>query len=471
MASVTATIGPPTTESISQLRWFTLGVALLDASVFAQPITEARYLNRLQIWVNDAGNDERMQWRFSDEAGEGVSFQFSGDNLSPEWESYAQAITFSVDGIAADLVLPGPNHADNQSQDSTNVYDWRGPQGIQDWFADYLALTDDQQGTLALTLDDGEGAAVAVELTGADAGATTAAQIAVTVVAATNVDVELTGADAGATTTSQIVVTVVAATNVDVELTGADAGATTAGQIAVTVMAVTNVAVELTGADAGATTAGQIAVTVLAAPVPVARGYVGRISQSPVAEALTDAGRLALDRAIPDPDDALAVAYDWERMPIDVLRSQAAAWGFEPFTTLLGETYERQIMATFGQVCEYRNKWLVLDDFFAALQIIYAAEIVGLNGVRYGVDRTAGTWGGYDVTRARELWLLVTLPPAIPISNAEFIAYLAHAVRWLMPYFRHFVFLVFINQRIEGTPAAHPGVGVVAMSYLEAVQA
>ena len=128
-------------------------------------------------------------------------------------------------------------------------------------------------------------------------------------------------------------------------------------------------------------------------------------------------------------------------------------------------------MATFGQVCEYRNKWLVLDDFFDALEIIYSAEIVGLDGVRYAVNRQAGTWGGYDVTRARELWLLVTLPPAIPISNAEFIAYLAHAVRWLMPYFRHFVFLVFINQRIEATPAAHPGVGVAAWSYLEAVQA
>ena len=56
--------------------------------------------------------------------------------------------------------------------------------------------------------------------------------------------------------------------------------------------------------------------------------YTGRISQSPVAEALTDAGRLALDRAIPDPDDALAVAYDWANMPIDVLRSQAARLGF-----------------------------------------------------------------------------------------------------------------------------------------------
>ena len=211
--------------------------------------------------------------------------------------------------------------------------------------------------------------------------------------------------------------------------------------------------------------------TRVAAPIPVARGYVGRISQSPVAEALTDAGRLALDRAIPDPDDALAVAYDWERMPIEALRSQAAAWGFEPFTTLLGETYERQIMATFGQVCEYRNKWLVLDNFFDALEIIYAAEIVGLDGVRYAVDRQAGTWGGYDVTRARELWLLVTLPPAIPISNAEFIAYLAHAVRWLMPYFRHFVFLVLVNHPIEARPAAHPGVGLAAISYLEAVQA
>ena len=206
-------------------------------------------------------------------------------------------------------------------------------------------------------------------------------------------------------------------------------------------------------------------------PAPIVRGYVGRISQSPVAVALTDAGRLALDRAIPDADQALAVAYDWENAPIGALRSQAAAWGFAPFTTLLGETYERQIMATFGRVVEYRNKWLVLDDFFDALNIIYSAEIVGRDGVRYAVDRQAGNWGGYDVTRARELWLLVTLPPGIHISNAQFIAYLAHAVRWLMPYFRHFVFLVFVNQRINATPAAHPGVGTVAMSYLEAVQA
>ena len=243
----------------------------------------------------------------------------------------------------------------------------------------------------------------------------------------------------------------------------------TAGSISVAVAKAPQVNLAVAVTFSGA--AGSISAGATRVPAPIVRGYVGRISQSPVAEALTEAGRLALDRAIPDADQALAVAYDWENAPIGALRSQAAAWGFAPFTTLLGETYERQIMATFGRVVEYRNKWLVLDDFFDALNIIYSAEIVGRDGVRYAVDRQAGNWGGYDVTRARELWLLVTLPPGIHISDAQFIAYLAHAVRWLMPYFRHFVFLVFVNQRINATPAAHPGVGTVAMSYLEAVQA
>ena len=60
-----------------------------------------------------------------------------------------------------------------------------------------------------MVLDDGVVAgSIAVELTGADAGSTTAAQIAATVQGSVNVPVELTGADAGATTAAQVESTV-----------------------------------------------------------------------------------------------------------------------------------------------------------------------------------------------------------------------------------------------------------------------
>ena len=367
-------------------------------------------------------------------------------SLSAVWEQYNPAITLQATGLA-DLEISGPVAAGSDSTDTTEPYSWLPGSlityagGLDQWVSDFkAAYALDATLRATMVLDDGDARAAAASVAGG-AGSISAG--------ATRVPAAVSVARA-------------AAASVAGGAAGISAGATRV-PAAVTRAAAASIAGGAAGLSAGATR--------IAAPVPVVRGYVGRISQSPVAEALTDAGRLALDRAIPDPGDALAVAYDWERMPIDVLRSQAAAWGFAPFTTLLGETYERQIMTTFGQVCEYRNKWLVLDNFFAALEIIHSAEIVGLDGVRYAVDRLAGTWGGYDVTRARELWLLVTLPPAIPISNAEFIAYLAHAVRWLMPYYRHFVFLVFINQRIEARPAAHTSVGVAAMSYLEAVQA
>ena len=199
--------------------------------------------------------------------------------------------------------------------------------------------------------------------------------------------------------------------------------------------------------------------------------YNGRIALSPVAQAMTEAGRLALDRAIPDPESALAVAYDWENAPIEVVRSQAAAWGYVPYTGLLGETYERQIMATYGFACEYRNKWIVLDEFFGALNVIYRAEIVGLDDVHYDVDREAGTWGGYDRTRARRLRLHVSLPPGIEVSLDRFVEYITVAVRWLMPYFRDFINVFLTIEDIVARPAVHPTFGTVAMTYLKAVEA
>ena len=68
----------------------------------------------------------------------------------------------------------------------SNVYTWVGPSGISGWWIDYQLLSNAQRDTLAITLDDGVASPtndVAVELTGADAGATTASQIAASVVA------------------------------------------------------------------------------------------------------------------------------------------------------------------------------------------------------------------------------------------------------------------------------------------------
>lgn len=153
--------------------------------------------------------------------------------------------------------------------------------------------------------------------------------------------------------------------------------------------------------------------------------YVGEISKSPVATAMARAGRAALDRAMPDPN-ALARAYDYANADISVVRAQAEAWQFAPFTTLLGEAYERRLMLAYGRISAYRNKWLALDEFFEQLNITYTAQLRGRdadgNESWYDVDRAAGTWAGYDSAKAVALRCIITLPPQLGLDafNSDF---------------------------------------------------
>ena len=47
----------------------------------------------------------------------------AGPDLVPEWEEYAEALTFEADGVAT-VVLKGPAHLDNSFEDPSEPYHW-----------------------------------------------------------------------------------------------------------------------------------------------------------------------------------------------------------------------------------------------------------------------------------------------------------------------------------------------------------
>ena len=223
----------------ARIRFQDTTTGLIDATALRTLAGDA-IITRLQI----NGDQDRCLMQIVETLGDPP-----GDvnpSLSGVWEQYNPAITLQATGLA-DLEISGPVAAGSDSTDTTEPYSWLpGPLitytgGLSQWVTDFkAAYAADTTLRATMVLDDGVVAGIiAVELDGADAGSTTAAPIAATVLAApavTNVAVELDGADAGATTAAPIAATVLAVTNVAVELDGADAGSTTAAPIAATVV-------------------------------------------------------------------------------------------------------------------------------------------------------------------------------------------------------------------------------------------
>ena len=82
----------------------------------------------------------------------------NGQDLSAAWELYESALTIHCDGVADDLVLPGPNHSSNTLLDPSEFYAWRPSEAkiteLSTWINAYRALPDAQR-DITLTLDDG----------------------------------------------------------------------------------------------------------------------------------------------------------------------------------------------------------------------------------------------------------------------------------------------------------------------------
>ena len=78
----------------------------------------------------------------------------SGPQMLEAWETHEEALIFTAGGIS--LILPGPNHSDNQSQDAAESYLWRPSAAkqieIQSFTTAWLALSAADKAATTLSL-------------------------------------------------------------------------------------------------------------------------------------------------------------------------------------------------------------------------------------------------------------------------------------------------------------------------------
>ena len=84
----------------------------------------------------------------------------SGHDLPADWETNdSNALIFSCDGIADDLLVPGPNYSGNQNLDQRETYLYRPPANVvtaaQAWITAFNSLTTTQKETATVIFDDG----------------------------------------------------------------------------------------------------------------------------------------------------------------------------------------------------------------------------------------------------------------------------------------------------------------------------
>ena len=222
MATQTITVAVAALDSntLSTKRWE--WASGLDLDAFLEPAGTTRTLFRF-LARNDRGPDNIELRLFVDANSDGA-------DLAEAWEADPAGLTFTQG--ANSITIPGPAHTSNAAADDTERYFWSPPsdqaQDVREFF--FLHLNTGADWTIAFRVSP-----VAVQLRGADAGATTASQIAVSTSNPVKT-VQLRGADAGSTTASQIAVSTSNPVKT-VELTGADAGATSARQVRATVIA------------------------------------------------------------------------------------------------------------------------------------------------------------------------------------------------------------------------------------------
>ena len=220
--------------------------------------------------------------------------------------------------------------------------------------------------------------------------------------------------------------------SVAVELTGADAGSTTAAQIAVTVISLssTNIMVELTGADAGSMTAAQVNVTVEAAtvePTPTPTPDLGEIDLELVYDSLAcQAVRAALDDIMLNLD--VREFLRGATMPLDNLRHELYVRHEMPNSEGLGEVFERYVHEHRFEYFSDRNRPAILDRLAEDLGFIYLPfndnAVAGptnqdsawvLTGQTFTLQGATGQVSG---TRRIGLELCISPPPN---QTAEFI--------------------------------------------------
>ena len=127
-------------------------------------------------------------------------------------------------------------------------------------------------------------------------------------------------------------------------------------------------------------------------------------------------------KAALDADDALAFDLrPWRRYPtapIDLVRHDVRALGFEPHTTLFGEEVERQFMSHLWEYFRWRNYQRSLD--------IYAEDL------KFGYVY----WFDHDDATGERVHLTVCVTPPLGFADdAAVLEEISRVIAWLQPHF------------------------------------
>ena len=128
-------------------------VGLVDASVLSDD-SNPRYIQRVRFWR--ANRVDKLYLNAVSEVPDGSAAFDPGDDLNEEWEAYSAALVIRAGGMTWSFA--GPAAPLNAARDLTEPYGWRtDTQELNDFIAEYEALTEAQRDATSITLNDGEG--------------------------------------------------------------------------------------------------------------------------------------------------------------------------------------------------------------------------------------------------------------------------------------------------------------------------
>ena len=153
MASQTITLGDTAFMSSGRLSWVPSSGWLLDTALTES--TVARYLRAFVISTSTNTNFSNALDVTTTATGT-ISQSGTGNNLISAWELFESAMLIEAGSFS--IELPGPQHADNDINDTQEIYRWVPSAAkrteIDTFITAWMALTDTEKNATTLTLRD-----------------------------------------------------------------------------------------------------------------------------------------------------------------------------------------------------------------------------------------------------------------------------------------------------------------------------
>ena len=162
MARREFTIGAPQNESSSNILWTANVLNEAIPGTFLANTAATYYLARLRLAPGITNALVFNVSNFPTDTG-GVA---TGQEISDALENSSIFATLQAGGL--EIILPGPNHSDNQNRDSEEPYSWRPSAAkvteLQTFFNAYRNLTANQKAATVLILDDEAAVEIGTEI-------------------------------------------------------------------------------------------------------------------------------------------------------------------------------------------------------------------------------------------------------------------------------------------------------------------